>query len=82
MTDNKIKAIRELIQFDIENQKDLMRVKRTIAKKFSIPILENSEVIKEYRSLVSQKIISRSPKLERIIRRRSVRTMSGKATDP
>ena len=54
-----------------------MRVKRKIAKKYNIGILENSEMIRIYNELVGCGKARRSLDFERLIRKRSIRTLSG-----
>ena len=71
------KAIRKLLGAKITDQTSLMRIKRKVAKEFGISILENSDIIREYRRLVSAGKIDRLPLFERIIRKRAVRTLSG-----
>ncbi len=66
------KSINELLRAKIESREDLMAVKRKIAKKYGQPILPHSEILKEY-----LKNGGGSDDLKRILRKRSVRTLSG-----
>ena len=70
---NKIKLISELLNSNINSRSELMAIKRKLAKKYGRSILSHSEILKEYRNTKSK----RQPDLERILRKRSVRTMSG-----
>jgi elongator complex protein 3 len=70
---NKKDAINELLSSKINSRSDLMAVKRKLAKKYGRSILSHSEILKEYRNGITK----RQPGLERILRKRSVRTMSG-----
>lgn len=71
------KAIEKLLKMKIKSRKDLMRAKRDIAKKFNCGLFSNAEVIKEYRRLVSAGKIKANEGLETVMRKRSIRTMSG-----
>ena len=71
------KAIRELLKLKIKSRDELTAVKRNLAKKFGINILLNSEIFKEYQKLLASKKIKANPVLEKILRKRTIRTMSG-----
>jgi len=71
------KAILELIKSNISSRNDLMLIKRKIAKKYSINILQNSDILKVYKKYVKKKLIEPNFLLEKILRKRSIRTMSG-----
>jgi len=73
----KKNAIQELLTLEFVDSKNLSLLKRRISKKYSIQMLANSEIIKEYKSLISKKIIKSDLNKEKILRRRSVRTLSG-----
>jgi len=61
----------------IKNRDDLEVVKRLICKKYKITAILNSDILKEYRSLLEAKNIKPIETLEKILRKRSIRTMSG-----
>ncbi|MFH1822439.1 MAG: tRNA uridine(34) 5-carboxymethylaminomethyl modification radical SAM/GNAT enzyme Elp3 [Patescibacteria group bacterium] len=71
---NKIikKAIRELLKLNIKNREDLIAAKRKIAKKYNIGILKNSDILKEFPVETR-----RGASLQKILRKRSIRTLSG-----
>ncbi|MDP3042902.1 MAG: tRNA uridine(34) 5-carboxymethylaminomethyl modification radical SAM/GNAT enzyme Elp3 [bacterium] len=71
------KAIRELLKLNIKSRDDLMMAKRKIAKKYNIGILRNSDILKEYNKLIAVGALRAMPLLEKILRKRAVRTMSG-----
>jgi elongator complex protein 3 len=71
------KAILKLLKMNIKSRNDLMMAKRRIAKKYDLGLLPNSDILTEYQQLVAQKKIKRSPQLEEILRKRSIRTLSG-----
>ena len=54
-----------------------MREKRKIAKRFGVGIMDNSEMIRIYNSLIRKGKVKRSADFERLIRKRAIRTMSG-----
>ena len=74
---NKQKAIAELLKAKIENRNDLMMAKRKIAKKHGIKMLLNSEVLKYYQKQVKKGLNESNLNLLRLLRKRSIRTLSG-----
>ena len=74
---NRIKAINELLNKKINSRSELMALKRKLSKKYGLALLANSEILNEYKNLVDRKNINRLPLLERILRKRTVRTQSG-----
>jgi elongator complex protein 3 len=74
---NRKNAINELLNGKIESRADLMAVKRKLAKKYGASILSHSEILKEYRKNPAAGTLKQQSELERILRKRSVRTMSG-----
>ena len=73
-------AIKELIEkasISVKNRDDLSSLKREISKKYKISSLLNSAIIKEYKLLLSLKKIRANHILEKMLRKRSVRTLSG-----
>jgi len=69
--------IKYVLNQKTENRKDLMMAKREASKKYGIKIIQNSDIISFYKKLVKEKKIESNPKLEAVLRKRSVRTMSG-----
>ncbi len=61
---NRKKAINELLKGKIKSRAELMAIKRKLAKKYG------DKILKEYGN-------NNSPELKRMLRKRSVRTMSG-----
>lgn len=70
----KEKAIQELLKFKIKTRQELDTAKRKIAKKHNISILLNSEILAVYRKAGKINVF-----LENLLRRRSIRTLSGVA---
>ncbi len=74
-------AIQELLKNytnNIENRDDLEAVKRIICKKYKLKSILNTDILKEYRFNLKQGASSQK-NLEKILRKRSVRTLSGVA---
>lgn len=70
----KIQAINDILAANPRSESELSALKRTAAKKYGLPTLLNSEILKEYRG---QKLSNVA--LEKVLRKRSIRTMSGVA---
>ena len=62
----------------IKNRNDLEAVKRLLCKKYNLTAISNSEILKEYRDLLTKGKPS-LPVLEKILKKRAVRTLSGVA---
>jgi len=73
----KERAIQELLGTKIRSKADLMVAKRKIAKKYSIKILCNSDILKVYQEEILAGRMKARPELIRILRKRAIRTMSG-----
>jgi elongator complex protein 3 len=71
---NKNKAIKELIEKPLTDRTDLMREKRKISKKYSISLLQNSDILKYVKN---QKKIKKNSNLIELLKKRAIRTMSG-----
>ncbi len=73
-------AIKDLLlnyASDFKDRDDLEAGKRTICKKYGLAAIPNSDILKEYRLLSSKKVVNRIDSLERLLRKRAVRTLSG-----
>ena len=73
----KVRAINELLMMKINSRFKLMALKRKLSKKHGFNILANSEILNEYKNQLAKGAIGRLPVLEKILRKRTVRTMSG-----
>lgn len=69
MLNIKDKAINELLSLKISSREDMMALKRKIAKKYKISIPQNSDILK--------RLSAGKGDLKNILRKRSVRTLSG-----
>ncbi|KKR21582.1 MAG: Histone acetyltransferase, ELP3 family [Parcubacteria group bacterium GW2011_GWE2_39_37] len=67
------KAIKELLTLSIQTREELLAQKRVIAKKHGLKILANSEILK----FLSRPEISEDLPLQKILRKRAIRTLSG-----
>ena len=74
------KVILEILNKDIATRDDLLKAKREICKKHGISMIKNSELTKVYKELVDDGKMEESYILERILRKRSIRTLSGIAS--
>ena len=74
---DKFKEINELLGKKINSRAELMAVKRRLAKKYGQSILSHAEILNEYKSRLLSGAMPSSAALEKILRKRSVRTMSG-----
>ncbi|MDD5071158.1 MAG: tRNA uridine(34) 5-carboxymethylaminomethyl modification radical SAM/GNAT enzyme Elp3 [Patescibacteria group bacterium] len=70
-------AIKELLKSNIKSRDELTAAKRKAAKQFKIGIFLNSDILKGYKRLIKQGKIKPKPALEKILRKRTVRTLSG-----
>jgi elongator complex protein 3 len=76
-----IEAIRDIINqaTKIKTRDELSALKRVVCKKYKLDSILNANIIKEYKRLVSIGEIDVYPIFEEILRKRSIRTMSGVA---
>lgn len=61
----------------IKNRDDLDRVRRLFCKKYKLDSISNADLWQAYKHLLDNKEIELNESLEKILRKRSVRTMSG-----
>lgn len=69
--------IKKLIEEDIKDPEKLSKLKRRMAKKFRTSCPGNVQLLKVYHELLEKKSIKRSKRIERILRKRPVRSLSG-----
>ncbi len=67
----------EIIKKKPETEKELSKIKRNFSKSFNVEILKNSDILKEYRELLGKGEIKKNEKLENLLKKRAIRTMSG-----
>ena len=70
-------VIIELLKDRVTSRQDLNKIKRQLSKKYNIQFLQNSQILKIYNELVKEKAIKKNLAIEQILRKRSVRTLSG-----
>jgi elongator complex protein 3 len=69
--------ILEILKNKPKIEKDLLSLKRKVAKKLGQPLLRNSELRREYLRLLAEGKIKISMVLEKLLRKRAIRTLSG-----
>ncbi len=72
-------TIKKLIEKKVKTEKELSKIKREIAKEFKIPCPSNIELLKAYHNLLEKKIIKENKVLEKLLRKRPIRSLSGVA---
>ncbi|MFC1663567.1 elongator complex protein 3 [Patescibacteria group bacterium] len=70
-------VIQELIKNRVKTQVDLAKIKRNLAKKYKISCPSNVELLKVYHKLLEDGRLKTNKNLERVLRIRSVRSLSG-----
>jgi elongator complex protein 3 len=73
----KEKIIKDLIKTKVKNQEELTAFKRKISEKYKIKTLSNFELFEFYQKLLKKRRIKRSKKLEKILKTRPIRSLSG-----
>ncbi len=73
------KAIKELLNISPTNIEMLAKTKRKLSSQYNIKMLQNSEILEYYRQLVEKGEAKKNKNLERLLRKRQIRTMSGVA---
>ncbi|MGE5425537.1 MAG: elongator complex protein 3 [Bacillota bacterium] len=61
----------------VETRDDLSALKRKICKEYKLHSIQNTEIIREYKEMIKSGLIDGNLPLEMLLRKRSVRTMSG-----
>jgi elongator complex protein 3 len=73
------KAIKDLLKRRPRDSKELAKVKRRMSAVYNIKMLRNSEILERYRQLAAEGKVKEDKGLERLLRKRQIRTMSGVA---
>ena len=76
-TEDQNKGLWRIVSAKIKDEKGLMKIKRKVANDLGLPIFSNSELLKAYRELIVSGKIKQSDRMERLLRKRAIRTMSG-----
>lgn len=71
--------IKEIIKLKPHTPNRLNKIKRRLAKKYGVAILPNSEILKYYKNLTGKNKIKQDKHFEELIKKRSIRTLSGVA---
>lgn len=69
--------VKELIKNKVETSADLALTKRKLAKKYRVSCPSNIQLLKAYHELLKQKRIKKQSPLEKILRTRPIRSLSG-----
>ncbi len=72
-------ALKYFLKQDISSESELTRAKRLMAKKFSLKIVKNADILVAYQHYLRAKKISPQPNVSKRLRKRVVRTLSGVA---
>ncbi len=75
--DNNELIIEHLLRIGAETSDDLSSAKRKFAKSKKIPCPSNISLLQAYHNLVSKKRIAKNDKLEKLLKTRPVRSLSG-----
>jgi elongator complex protein 3 len=73
----ELEIIKDLIKTKPKNQIELSDFKREISKKYKIKILRNFEILGLYQKFLKEKKIKRSEEIEKILKIKPVRSLSG-----
>jgi elongator complex protein 3 len=79
ISDQVKKAIKELLNIAPEDGQELAKAKRKVSAVYGIKMLQNSDILRQYRELLKNGETRENKSLERLLRKRQVRTMSGVA---
>ena len=69
--------IKQIIKNNIHTPEKLDTLKRNFSKELKTPIFSNISLLQAYHNLRKNKTIKRSPKLEFLLRKRKIRSLSG-----
>ena len=72
-------TIKELIKKKVKTSEELAKIKRETSKQLKVPCFSNVQLIQAYHKLLKEKRIKRQKNLEKVLRKRPVRTLSGVA---
>ncbi|MGC9031636.1 MAG: elongator complex protein 3 [Minisyncoccia bacterium] len=62
---------------EIKSKNDFENLKRKLSEKYKIKIISNFEILQEYQNLLKKGAIEKNELLERILRKRPIRSLSG-----
>ncbi|HNY36289.1 MAG TPA: tRNA uridine(34) 5-carboxymethylaminomethyl modification radical SAM/GNAT enzyme Elp3 [Candidatus Pacearchaeota archaeon] len=69
--------IKELLKLGTKTQKDLSSAKRKISKEYKVSCPSNISLLQSYHNLIFKKRIKKSEKIEKLLKTRPVRSLSG-----
>lgn len=71
--------INEVLQKQVITEQEVDRLKKAYAKKYKMPTAPHYQLLEAYKSLLEKHEIKQSKKLETVLRKRKIRTLSGVA---
>ncbi|MBI2450236.1 MAG: tRNA uridine(34) 5-carboxymethylaminomethyl modification radical SAM/GNAT enzyme Elp3 [Candidatus Nealsonbacteria bacterium] len=69
--------IMEIMKNRLKTPEDLASVKRKMSKKYKVPCPSNIKLLETYRKMLENKKIKKTPLIEKLLRTRPVRSLSG-----
>ena len=69
--------VKKLAKTKINSKEELMLTKRKLSRKLKTTIFSNAQILQEYQQLLNAGEIKKNLKLEKILRKRAIRTLSG-----
>jgi len=73
----EILFVKKLFQILPKTKEELEETKRKLAKELKTKILNNFEILKVYKKLLKEKRIRKSKKLEKLLKKKPIRSLSG-----
>jgi len=76
---NKVleKIIKECLKNNVVSEKELTKIKRKESTKHNLPLPSNIELLKVYHKIIKEKRVRRNKKLEKLLTKRKIRSLSG-----
>tara|TARA_Y100000310_G_scaffold334538_1_gene414565 strand:- start:4808 stop:6499 length:1692 start_codon:yes stop_codon:yes gene_type:complete len=73
----KNKFLQEILKKKIKNKTELQKLKRQFSRMHKMQFFTNSELIQSYHKLVKSERLKKSERIERVLRRKPIRSLSG-----
>ena len=72
--------IKECLKIENLSEQKLVKIKRKEATKYNLPLPSNIDLLKVYHKMVEEKRVKRNKKLEKLLIKRKIRSLSGIVT--
>jgi len=72
--------IKECLKIENLSEQKLVKIKRKEATKYNLPLPSNIDLLKVYHKMVGEKRVKRNKKLEKLLIKRKIRSLSGIVT--